>query len=215
MNNGVEGFTEAEEKKLKPEEMQKDIHLSCQVVPNNGVEIEIPEELLRIKRYRGRLVEKKGLTHDVVRLRIELIEPDKMKFIPGRYIQLECPAQKGEAVTRAYSIASLPGLMSKEKDKELIELMVKRVPAGICTTWIFDRLKEGDTIHLSGPFGEFGLTDTNAPIIFIAGGSGMAPIWSIIQYMKQKKIKRKEEERYPSPLRGEVSAKGGSAFGGR
>jgi Na+-transporting NADH:ubiquinone oxidoreductase subunit F len=64
------------------------------------------------------------------------------------------------------------------------------VPNGICTTWVFNILKENEEISFSGPYGEFGLSDTTAPIICIAGGSGMAPIWSILRDMREKNSTR-------------------------
>ncbi|HPJ36527.1 MAG TPA: FAD-binding oxidoreductase, partial [Spirochaetota bacterium] len=86
---------------------------------------------------------------------------------------------------RAYSISSLPS------EKGFVELMIRRVPEGICTTWVFDHLKEGDEISFSGPYGDFRLTDSGAPAVFIAGGSGMAPIWSILRDMKERNDSRK------------------------
>ena len=85
---------------------------------------------------------------------------------------------------RGYSISSLPS------DNQHLELIIRRVPDGICTTWVFDHLKEGDEVFFSGPYGFFHLSDTQAPIICIAGGSGMAPIWSIVRDMKEKGIAR-------------------------
>jgi Na+-transporting NADH:ubiquinone oxidoreductase subunit F len=68
--------------------------------------------------------------------------------------------------------------------------MIRKVPEGICTTWVFDHLQEGKELFFSGPYGEFRLSDTDAPMICIAGGSGMAPIWSILQDMVEKNIQR-------------------------
>ena len=65
------------------------------------------------------------------------------------------------------------------------------MPEGICTTWVFDVLKEGDEVALSGPYGEFRLAEGGAPALFIAGGSGMAPIWSILRDMREKGNPRK------------------------
>jgi Na+-transporting NADH:ubiquinone oxidoreductase subunit F len=175
-----------EEPYLTPQEKKDDIRLACQVKVRNDLKIKIPNELFSIQRFLGRLVRKKSLTHDIVELFIELIQPDHMEFIAGQYIQLESEEYKSQdAVMRAYSIASLPS------DKNHIKLIVKRVPHGICTTWVFDYLNEGQNVKLSGPYGEFQLTETDNPIIFVAGGSGMAPIWCMLNDMNKKKINRK------------------------
>jgi Na+-transporting NADH:ubiquinone oxidoreductase subunit F len=65
------------------------------------------------------------------------------------------------------------------------------VPGGICTTYCFEYLKEGDEVKLNGPYGEFRLTETEAPIVFIAGGSGMAPIRCMLFHLRNTGSRRK------------------------
>jgi len=183
--SGAGPVNEIEKKKLKPEEIADGMRLSCQVTVADGLSVLIPERLLSARRYRGVVVEKKLLTYDIAGLAIRLIEPDAISFIPGRYIQIESKACDGkEGVTRAYSIASPP------QEKARIEIMVRKVPNGVCSVWIFDHVKENDEIMLSGPFGEFGLSDTGLPALFIAGGSGIAPFWSILRHMQKTKAAR-------------------------
>ena len=170
---------------LSPEEQEEQVRLSCQVKVRNDLSIIIPEELFLVKRYAGIVERKRPLTYDIVELLIKLQEPPNMEFVAGQYVQLESEEYKGrDAVMRAYSISSPPS------DKERIELIIRRVPNGIMTTWVFDYLEEGQRIQLSGPYGQFCLTGTDAPIVFIAGGSGMAPIWSMIQDMVEKGLER-------------------------
>lgn len=175
-----------EEPYLTPEEHKKHVRLSCQVKVRNDLQIEIPKEYFSVKKFAAKVLHKKPLTHDILELRLELSEPNQIDFVAGQYVQLESEEYKGkESVMRAYSISSPPS------DKNHVELIIRRVPNGICTTWVFDYLKEGKTASLSGPYGEFRLSDTDAPMICIAGGSGMAPIWSIVRDMKEKGIERK------------------------
>jgi Na+-transporting NADH:ubiquinone oxidoreductase subunit F len=65
------------------------------------------------------------------------------------------------------------------------------MPNGICTTYCFNYLKLQDPVKINGSYGDFRLSDSDAPIIFIAGGSGMAPIRSILHHMKNTANKRK------------------------
>lgn len=175
-----------EEPSLSEQEITENIRLSCQVKVREDIKIQIPDELFNAKKFRVRTTSKKMLTYDIQELGFELVEPAEIEFVAGQYIQLESREYKGmESVIRAYSISSPPS----EKGK--IELIMRRVPKGICTTWAFDHLKEGHETFLSGPYGEFKLQDTDAPAIFIAGGSGMAPIWSILRHMREKNIKKK------------------------
>ncbi|MBN2600765.1 MAG: 2Fe-2S iron-sulfur cluster binding domain-containing protein, partial [Candidatus Marinimicrobia bacterium] len=167
-----------EEPYLNDEERKTNVRLSCQVKVRNDLKIEIPKELFSVKRFTGVVEHKKPLTYDITELRITLTNPAIIDFIAGQYIQLESKEYKGrESVMRAYSIASVPS------NNRSIELNIRLVPDGICTSWVFDYLKEGQEVNFSGPYGEFRLSETDAPIIFIAGGSGMAPIWSILRDM--------------------------------
>lgn len=165
------------------------VRLACQVKVKNDLSIEIPAELFSIRQYRTRLAGIEDLTYDMKRLRFELLEPAAMDFIAGQYVQIACPSYKKgvEQVSRAYSIASDP------RDNHFIELIVRRVPNGICTTWLFDYLKVGDAAEFIGPYGDFRLADTQSPMIFIAGGSGMAPFVSILSQMRNIGSTRKAD----------------------
>jgi Na+-transporting NADH:ubiquinone oxidoreductase subunit F len=174
---------------LDVKEQKENIRLSCQVKVKNDIAIQIPEVLFAIRQYQATLVGIEDLTYDMKRFRFELNEPQTMEFVAGQYVQVDTPVYKKgvEEVNRAYSIASDP------KDHHFIELIVRRVPNGICTTWMFDYLKMGDRVEMTGPYGDFQLSDTQAPAIFIAGGSGMAPFVSILYTMKKNGSARKAD----------------------
>ena len=111
--------------------------------------------------------------------RFKLKDPPEIKFKPGQFVQFRIP-KAGEE--RAYSIASNPN------DQSIVELIVRLVPGGLCTTYMFNKLKADDEIYLTGPYGDFYLREeTEDPIICVGGGSGSAPIRSIISYLKDKK----------------------------
>jgi len=172
---------------LTPEEQKASVRISCQVKVRNGLAIEIPEALFRVRAYKGVVERIRDLTHDIKELRIRLVEPPEIEFTPGQYVQLEAPAygNNPEPVYRAYSISSTPS------ERGCVELIIRLVPGGICTTWVFTMLKEGDTVSLNGPYGEFRLADTGREMVWIAGGSGMAPFWSIVRHMRERGIQRK------------------------
>ena len=174
-----------EEPYLSKDERADHVRLACQVKVRRDVAVEIPEDLFSVRRFRARLLRKRPLTHDIVELRMQLLEPSSISFEAGQYVQLESAEYKDRpSVIRGYSISSLPS------DAHHLELIIRRVPDGICTTWVFDHLEEGDDLFFSGPYGHFHLSDTDAPVICIAGGSGMAPIWSIVRHMKENAIAR-------------------------
>ena len=176
-----------EEPHLEKNERESKIRLACQVKVRNNLKIQVPQELLAIREYTCKCTDIQDLTHDMKQFRFELMEPKKIDYIPGQYIQLLTPVyeKSSEEVYRAYSISSDPA------DKNAIELIIRRVPGGICTTYCFEYLKVGDEVKMNGPYGDFKLSDTEAPIIFIAGGSGMAPIKCMLHDMKNTNNKRK------------------------
>lgn len=175
-----------EEPLLSAAEIAADVRITCQVKVRNDLRIAVPADLLNVREFRGRIGGIQNLTHDIRLLRIALLDPARIRFRSGQYVQLEAPpyGKSKESVFRAYSIASAP------ESEDHIELIIRLVPDGICTTWVFEYLKEGDEVVFTGPFGDFGLSDQDLEMIWIAGGSGMAPFWSLLRHMEHQKIAR-------------------------
>ncbi|NOT24353.1 MAG: hypothetical protein HOP22_16745 [Nitrospiraceae bacterium] len=117
----------------------------------------------------------KNLTHDVRQLDLRLIEPKTIAFKPGQFISFEMPHPRtGHLVTRAYSIASQPSR------SDVVTLLFNLVPGGPGSGLLFD-LKEGDKTHFKGPAGNFYLReDPGRELLFIASGTGIAPIRSML-----------------------------------
>ncbi|MDY0357816.1 MAG: 2Fe-2S iron-sulfur cluster binding domain-containing protein [Sedimentisphaerales bacterium] len=178
-----------EEPYLDQTERESNVRLACQVKVRSDLKIEIPKELFAIQEYTCRCAKIVELTHDMKLFRLELTEPATMDYIPGQYVQLRTPpyGKSRKEVYRAYSIASDPA------EKGIIELIIRLVPGGICTTYCFEHLKEGDEMRLNGPYGDFQLSESQAPMVFIAGGSGMAPIKCMLHHMKNTNNARRAE----------------------
>ena len=122
---------------------------------------------------------KKSLAGDVYFFRFRLISPESMNFEAGQYIFFRI-----EGKTRIYSIASPP----YEKNK--IELVVKILPNGLASSFL-KSLKENEKVEFFGPAGMFTLKDEDMPMVFMATGTGIAPIRSMLKYLSQKKKKQK------------------------
>jgi Na+-transporting NADH:ubiquinone oxidoreductase subunit F len=187
VTEGAGALLPTEEPYMDAKERTDGVRLSCQVKVRNDLKIILPEELFAIKEYLCECVEIIDYTYDVKQFKLKLVEPSTIKYIPGQYVQFLVPEYEGssEEVYRAYSISSDPG------DQGTIELIVRRVSGGICTTYLFNHLKKNDRVRINGPYGKFYLRDTEAPIIFIAGGSGIAPIKCILHHMRNTKNQRK------------------------
>jgi len=165
-------------------EMKQNIRLSCQVKVKSDIAIEIPEELFSAKIFKGVVEKTNDLTYDIKGVKIKLVEPNEIEFKSGQYMQLVIPPYEkiNEYTQRAYSIASSPS------QKESLEFFIRLVPGGIATTYVHNYLKENDQMELVGPFGEFYMRDTDADMICVAGGSGLAPIKSIVADMFERGI---------------------------
>ncbi|MFA7672215.1 MAG: FAD-binding oxidoreductase, partial [Sphaerochaetaceae bacterium] len=186
---GAPDYLPTELPHLTPEEKEQNVRISCQIKVKNDLSIQIPEELFLVKQFTTKVDSIRDLTHDIKEVRLKLIEPKGIEMKAGQYVQFEVPEYEltDESVYRAYSMASPPS------QKDCVELEIRLVPNGICTTYVHQHLKEGDEVFINGPYGEFFLRDTDRDIIFIAGGSGMAPIKSILLDMAQTGNQRKAQ----------------------
>jgi NAD(P)H-flavin reductase/ferredoxin len=120
---------------------------------------------------------KEFLTSDICRLRMRLREPDSIKFTAGQFVNVEVP---GSQEVRSFSMANPPS------DRHHVELIVKLLPHGLFSGWLENSLKPGDQLRLYGPLGQLKIRLSHRPIIAIAGGSGMAPIISMLTDLAEK-----------------------------
>jgi phenol/toluene 2-monooxygenase (NADH) P5/A5 len=154
--------------------------LVCVATPTSDVSIEadVDEEEgvvhHPVRDFTGTVVSVDDIARETRRLLIDL--DGEMRFNPGQYVTIDVP---GTGQTRTYSMANPPGEPSR------VELQVRRSPGGLATDgWIFKTLQQGDTVHLSGPYGRFFLRETREePAILIGGGTGLAPLKSIVRHV--------------------------------
>lgn len=153
--------------------------LICSACPRSDVVVEgdVDEEegitTYPVADYTGVVTSIDDCATDTRRLSLDLDRD--LAFNPGQYITLAVP---GSTETRTYSLANPPN------EPRRLELHVRRTRGGLASDgWIFSSLAEGDRIELSGPYGRFFLRPTRPePMVLIAGGTGLAPIKSIIAH---------------------------------
>ncbi len=148
--------------------------LACQTTLVEDCVIEIPEvdEIVvhPSKIIKTTVVGIEGLTHDILRVRLALSKP--FAFSPGQYASVQFAPE----LIRPYSMAVTAGGEA--------EFHIRVVPGGRVTSYVATQLKLGDAVRLSGPLGTAYLrAKTSDPVICIAGGTGLAPILSILRGM--------------------------------
>lgn len=164
------------------QEREQGIRLACQVKVRRNIEVRLPESMLAAREYEGDVTAIETLTYDTKLVRFNL-GGEALSFKPGQYVQLLVP---GTDQFRAYSIASPPSGRTE------LELIIRYVPGGLCTGWVHKALDVGDRVKFTGPFGDFYLhEDSNREIVAIGGGSGMAPMRSIVLHLAEQGMPRK------------------------
>lgn len=113
------------------------------------------------------------LADDVMVLQLEPPHGDPLHFTAGQYISI----LPGDQKPRNFSLANAP------HSGEFLELHVRKIEKGVFTRYVFEEMKEGDILRIKGPLGDFRLSEESArPVIFVASGTGFAPIKAIIEH---------------------------------
>ena len=128
-----------------------------------------------IKAFEASLTKRIELTHDMSLFSFEIVN-DFLEFVAGQYVILMVKSNSGETVRRLYSISS------ESQNTKGFDLLVKRVPNGIASTYL-DGLQVGETASFQGPAGVFTMKDSDIakPKVFLATSSGIAPIYSMLK----------------------------------
>src|SRR3989344_7323419 len=127
-----------------------------------------------LSNYKAQFIYKKQLAKGVYLFRFKLIEPNELSFSAGQYMIMEIPQPDNTVKKRFISIAS------PQQDTSEFEGVMKIIPGGVASTFLLG-LKEGDQVHFQGPSGMFTFQNNSRQNIFIATGTGIGPIRSMIK----------------------------------
>jgi alkane 1-monooxygenase len=173
---------------LSADEVREGYVLACQSVPRTPhLSIEVPgleRAGAHTERVRtsGVITALRPLNHDILELELQLDDP--VAYTAGQYAELRVPGVVERA--RSYSFAAAP----EAARAGLVRFHVRKVDGGAFTTWLHERAEVGDDVELEGPFGDFWLRPSGAPILAIAGGSGLAPIEAILEQARADLLAR-------------------------
>ncbi len=130
----------------------------------------------------ARVERKEQLSHDVMALYLKLPSSEHLQFKAGQYIEFLLK----DGNRRAFSLANPP------HEDNILELHLRLIPSGQFTEYVFKEMPDKAIMRIEAPLGSFYLReDSEKPMIMIAGGTGFAPIKSIIEYMLHANIQRK------------------------
>lgn len=210
ISSGGGSILATEEAHFTKREIHEGWRLSCQAPVKQDMVIEVPEDVFGVKQWECTVESNPNVATFIKELTLRIPDGESVNFRAGGYVQLECPphhvkysdfdiepefradwerfgffkleSKVTEPVVRAYSMANYP------EEKGVVKFNIRiatpppkteGLPVGIMSSYTFS-LKAGDKIKVYGPFGDFFAKDTDAEMVFVGGGAGMAPMRSHI-----------------------------------
>ncbi|MFY0642216.1 MAG: NADH:ubiquinone reductase (Na(+)-transporting) subunit F [Bermanella sp.] len=222
VTDGGGSMLPTEESHFTKRDAREGWRLSCQVPVKQDMKVEVEDEVFGVKKWECTVESNPNVATFIKELTLKLPEGENVDFRAGGYVQLESPpfeinfsdfdieeeyrgdwehfkffdlkTVSKENVIRAYSMANYPEERGVVKFNIRIATPPPRtegINPGIMSSYVFN-LKPGDKVTVYGPFGEFFAKDTDAEMVFIGGGAGMAPMRShIFDQLKRLKSSRK------------------------
>jgi CDP-4-dehydro-6-deoxyglucose reductase len=178
-----------QDKALSADEEANGFVLTCCATAHSDVVLDsrqvVEEGAFPIKKMPVRVISLEKKSHDVMLVKLQLPANDVMKFHAGQYIDFLL--RDGDR--RSYSMANAPHTLVE--GSPAVELHIRHMPGGKFTDHVFGVMKEKEIQRIEGPQGSFFLReDSNKPLVFLASGTGFAPIKAILEHMQHKDISR-------------------------
>ncbi|MBB3119403.1 CDP-6-deoxy-delta-3,4-glucoseen reductase [Pseudoduganella violacea] len=173
-----------QQRALPPEEEEKGFSLFCCAVPHSDLVLEAREVAgssdYPIKKMPSRVATLEKVAPDVIVISLQLPANEALKYRAGQYIEFMLRDGK----RRSYSMATAP-------DNGPITLHIRHMPGGLFTDQVFTTMKERDILRFEGPLGTFFVREeSDKPMVFLASGTGFAPIKAIVEEMQRAKSTR-------------------------
>lgn len=167
---------------LSPEDLEHGYTLFCQARPSSDLTIEAHEirmaSDIQIRKMPARVMGLEKAADDVMLVKLQLPAADPFRYYAGQYIEFILK----DGRRRSYSMATTPN------ENNLVELHIRHTPGGVFTDHVFGagetQMKVREILRVEGPFGSFFLREDNPkPLVFLASGTGFAPIKAIVERM--------------------------------
>ncbi len=162
---------------LSAEEAAQGYILACQTRPTSDCVVRVAASSTACKTgvatFNGTLASVDRLSDSTIGFAIDLDDAAGLSFLPGQYVNVEIP---GTGLTRSYSFSSPPGA-------ERAAFVVRNVPDGRMSRYLAEEARPGQRIAFAGPYGSFYLREVTRPVLFLAGGTGIAPFLSMLDVL--------------------------------
>lgn len=149
--------------------------LPCQMMPRSDLVVQIPttSDVAKTEAatHPATVTAVERLAEGAFALSVELDKRDALSFLPGQYVNVSVP---GTDQVRSYSFSTGP-------DARHLSFLIKYAPGGAMSEYLAQRCAVGDRLDLTGPMGSFFLRESSRPLLLLAGGTGLAPVLSILE----------------------------------
>lgn len=160
---------------LTEDELEAGYMLTCQAQPETDMVVEIPttSEVAKTSAadFGAEIVDLEFHADSTVSFSLRVDERDDLAYLPGQYMNLQVP---GTDQVRSYSFSSGPKVATTS-------FLVRNTPGGAMSTYLTERAQLGDRLTMTGPYGTFFLRPPQRRMLLLAGGTGLAPILSILE----------------------------------
>ena len=164
---------------LTEEEAAQGYCLPCSMTPKSDLVLQINSTSAVAKtsaaQFAGTVAALDRLSPTTMRLRLDVENREKLAFLPGQYVNIAVPGTDAE---RSYSFSSHP-------EDEQVEFLIKLTAGGVMSSWLTERAQVGDDVTFTGPLGSFFLRESDRPALLIAGGTGLAPMLSMLRLLQR------------------------------
>ncbi|MDX3228323.1 benzoate 1,2-dioxygenase electron transfer component BenC [Streptomyces sp. ME19-01-6] len=156
--------------------------LPCQMTPQSDLVLRIPTSSAAAKTaaatHTATLAAVKRHSASTVEFALDVDDREGLDFLPGQYVNITVP---GTDQTRSYSFSSGP-------DQHQLSFLVRIVEGGAMSGYLTDRARVGDRIEFTGPMGSFYLRELTRPALLLAGGTGLAPLLSMLERLVRQSV---------------------------
>jgi benzoate/toluate 1,2-dioxygenase reductase subunit len=169
---------------LSDDEKEGGLVLTCQMVPKSDCVIAVPASSTTCKtgqsKFAATVTKVEPHNDAAVVLELDVDGGAPPVFLAGQYVNIDVP---GSGQHRSYSFSSAPGASK-------ISFLIKKIPGGVMSTWL-DSAQPGHKVEMTGPLGSFYLRAVERPLLFLAGGTGLAPFLSMLEVLMRANAQQK------------------------